>query len=49
MILWFGPPAIRTGDWVNGPVAVVCPENVAHWPYTPGLLVKWVAFLVSLH
>ena len=39
-----GPPAIWTGDWVNGPVAVICAEDVAHWPYTPGLLVKWVVF-----
>ena len=23
----------------------VCAADVAHWPYTPGLLVKWVAFL----
>ena len=21
----------------------------AHWPYTPGLIVKWVSFLSSLH
>ena len=24
-------------------------EDVAQWPYTPGLLVEWVAFLGSLH
>ena len=24
-------------------------EDVAHWPYTPGLLIKWVSFLGSLH
>ena len=28
---------------------VVCAEDVALWPYTPGLLVKWVSFLNSLH
>ena len=26
-----------------------CAEDIAHWPYTPGLLVKWVSFLGSLH
>ena len=26
-----------------------CAEDIAHWPYTTGLLVKWVAFLGSLH
>ena len=44
-----GPPAIWTGDWVNGPVAVISDQDVAYWPYTPGLLVKWVALLGSLH
>ena len=24
-------------------------DDVAQWPYTPGLLVKWVSFLGSLH
>ena len=40
-----GPPAIWTGGWVHGPVAVVSDEDVAQWPYTTGLLVKWVAFV----
>ena len=44
-----GPPAIWTGDWVNGLVAVIDAEDVAHWPYTLGLLVEWVAFSGSLH
>ena len=39
-----GPPAIWTGDWVNGPVAVISAEDDAHWPYTPGLLEMWAAF-----
>ena len=26
-----------------------CAADVALWPYTPGLLVKWVTFLGSLH
>ena len=31
------------------PAAVVCAEDVALWPYTPGILVKWISFLSSLH
>ena len=41
-----GPPAIWTGDLVHVPVAVINAEDVAHWPYTPGVR---VAFLGSLH
>ena len=44
-----GPPGIWSSDWFQVPVAVVCAEDVALWPYTPGLLVKWVSFLNSLH
>ena len=40
---------IWSSDWFRVPVAVVCVEDVALWPYTPGLLVKWVSFLNSLH
>ena len=32
-----------------GPAADIGAEDVAQWPHTPGLLVKWVAFLGSLH
>ena len=31
------------------PASAVCAENIAQWPYTAGLLVKWVAFLGTLH
>ena len=31
------------------PVTVVCAQDVALWPYSPGLLVKWVSFLSTLH
>ena len=44
-----GPPAIWHGDWVAGPAVDIGAEDVAQWPYTPGLLVKWVSFLNSLH
>ena len=49
LAMLLGPPSIWTGNWVNGPVAVVSAEDVAYWPYTPGLLVKSVVFLGSLH
>ena len=44
-----GPPAIWLGEWVAGPSVTVGADDVAQWPYTPGLLVKWVSFLPSLH
>ena len=44
-----GPPGIWDSDWVSMPATSVCAADVAHWPYTPGLLVKWVAFLGTLH
>ena len=39
-----GPPGIWDSEWVNVPASAICAEDVAHWPYTPGLLVKWVSF-----
>ena len=44
-----GPPAIWLGEWIAGPAVDIGAEDVAQWPYTPGLLVTWVAFLGSLH
>ena len=44
-----GPPGVWDSEWVNIPASAVCAEDIAHWPYTPGLLVKWVSFLGSLH
>ena len=44
-----GPPGIWCSEWYRVPTAVVCAEDIALWPYTPGLLVKWVSFLSSLH
>ena len=43
------PSALLSGDWVNVPASAVFAEDVAHWPYTTGLLVKWVTFLGTLH
>ena len=44
-----GPPGIWDSEWVTVPASVICADDIAHWPYTPGLLVKWVAFLGTLH
>ena len=44
-----GPPGIWHSDWFQVPAAAICAEVFALWPYTPGLLVKWVSFLNSLH
>ena len=46
---WPGPPGVRDSEWVNVPSSAICAEDIAHWPYTPGRLVKWVSFLGSLH
>ena len=44
-----GPPCIGDAEWVNVPASVICAEDIALWPNTPGLLVKWVSFMSSLH
>ena len=44
-----GPPALWLGEWVAGPSVALDADDVAQWPYTPGLLFKWVSFLGSSH
>ena len=44
-----GPPGIWCSESFQVPAAVICAEDIALWPYTPGLSVKWVSFLNSLH
>ena len=44
-----GPPGIWDSEWVNVLASAISVDDVAHWPYTPSLLVKWVAFLGTLH
>ena len=41
--------AICDSDWINVLASAIGADDVAHWPYTTGLLVKWVTFLGSLH
>ena len=44
-----GPLHIGHSEWLQIPAAAICAEDIALCPYTPGLLVKWVSFLHSLH
>ena len=44
-----GPPGIWESEWLNLPSSAVGADDVAHWPYSPGHLVKWVSFLGTLH
>ena len=39
-----GPPAIWESEWVNVPESAISADDIASWPYTSGLLVKWVEF-----
>ena len=44
-----GPPCVWDSEWVHVPASAICAEDIDHWPYIPGLLVKWVPFSGSLH
>ena len=44
-----GPPDIWDSERINVPASAISAEDVALWPKTTGLLVRWVAFLGSLH
>ena len=44
-----GPPRIWHSEWCQVPSVVVSNADVDLWPYTPGLLIKWVSFLNTLH
>ena len=44
-----GPPGIWYSEWCQVPGVVVSSADVDLWPYTPGLLIKWVSFLNTLH
>ena len=43
------PPRIWYSEWCQVPSVIVSSADVDLWPYTPGLLVKWVSFLNTLH
>ena len=42
-----GPPGIWDSHWVNVPASAISADDVAHWSFSAGLLVKWVSFLGS--
>ena len=44
-----GPLGIWDSEWFQVPASAICAEDIALWPSSPGLLVKWVAFLGTLH
>ena len=44
-----GPPGIWHSEWFQVPAAAISAADIALWPYTPGLLVKWVSSLAILH
>ena len=44
-----GPPGFWDSGWVTVPSSVICADDVALWPCTPGLFVKWVTFLCTWH
>ena len=37
------------GEWITLAAALVTVDDVGAWPICVGILVKWVAFLGSLH
>ena len=43
------PPGIWDSECVNILASAICADDIAHWPKTPGLLVRWVAFSGTLH
>ena len=44
-----GPLGIWDGEWVTLAAAPFTADDVGTWPYSVRILVKWVAFLGSLH
>ena len=44
-----GPLGIWAGAWVGVAVTPITCRDIEVWPYSEGMLVKWVAFLHSLH
>ena len=44
-----GPAGIWDGEWIALAAAPVTADDVGTWPYSVGILVRWVAFLGSLH
>ena len=43
-----GPPDLWVGSWISVAVTPISCRDIEIWPYSVGMLVKWVAFLSSL-
>ena len=39
-----GPAGTWDGEWISLAAALVTAEDVGTWPYSVGILVKWIAF-----
>ena len=44
-----GPPDLWVGSWISVADTPISCRDIEIWPYSVGTLVKWVAFLSSLH
>ena len=44
-----GPPNLWVGSWISVAVTPISCRGVEVWPFSVGMLVKWVSFLSSLH
>ena len=44
-----GPPDLWVGPWVSVAATPISCRDIEVWPFSVGMLVKWVSFLSSLH
>ena len=44
-----GPPDLWVGSWISVAVTPISCRDIEVWPYSVGMLVKWIAFLSSSH
>ena len=44
-----GPPGLWVGPWISVAATPISCRDIEVWPFSVGILVKWVSFLASLH
>ena len=44
-----GPPDLWVGAWISVAATPISCRDIEVWPFSVGMLVKWVSFLSSLH
>ena len=44
-----GPPDLWVGAWISVAATSISCRDIEVWPFSVGMLVKWVSFLSSLH